>query len=187
MKRMMLLVTFMLPLLAMAAEETETPTMSPDQLQNYPFEGQPSPPPEIGDLSVGQQYMMKTQRQEVRDLLSQRLGIVQLKGDTSDLHALQQLYDRKVLKDDAVREWQAVGVVFGDILANEFDLHWVRYADEAGVSKALQWKDTRNFVFPVTLFSKRLQFGEKIDMQAVYDKLSKDIGAFRQIPGQVKP
>ena len=62
----------------------------------------------------------------------------------------------------------AVGIVFGDILVNEFGLHWVSYEDDIGTSKALRWRETENYVFPVTLFSKRVGFNEKIDVVSVF-------------------
>ena len=82
-----------------------------------------------------------------------------------------------------------MGVVFGDILAAQFNLHWVSYRDKEGVSIALQYKDTQNFVFPVTVFSKRLLFGEKLDVRAIYNQIGKQIEAFiayetRNLPGQ---
>ena len=67
----------------------------------------------------------------------------------------------------------------GDILVTEFDLTWVSYEDYLGVSKALRWRNTDNFVFPVTLFSKRIRFNEKPDAQEIYDKLTTEINQFK--------
>ena len=78
-----------------------------------------------------------------------------------------------------VRQWQSMGIVFGDVLAKEFGLHWVSYEDDLGTSKALRWRATENYVFPVTMFSKRVQFREKIDVNGVYEKIAEDIERFK--------
>ncbi|XOV88635.1 MAG: DUF3806 domain-containing protein [Pseudomonadota bacterium] len=153
--------------------------LTPEQLENYQFEGQDEgPEPLVEALSIGQQYLLNTQRREAKDLIAQKLGIMSLKGDTRDLRVLQLVYDRRILRADQVREWQAMGVLFGDILTEVYPLEWVSYEDELGASKALRYAKTRNFVFPVTVFSKRLQFNEKIDVQAIYDSISADVEAF---------
>lgn len=165
------------------AEESGLPVLTPEQLDNYQFET-PAPKRQlvVEDLSVGQKFTLDGQRREVRDLIARHLGIVNLYGDAQDLKALQQLYDRNILKPEQVREWQAVGVVFGDILAKEFGLHWVSYEDELGASRALRWRNSDNFVFPVTMFSKRLQFGEKIDVEQIFNSIKADVERIKALP-----
>jgi hypothetical protein len=158
------------------AEEYEPPTMSPEELENYQFKDQPDKVEmSVEDLSLGQRFVMSRQRGEVKDLVSRHLGIMSLRNNNDDLQLLQELVDKRVIKDDALEVWQAIGVVIGDLIAQEFDLHWVSVEDEYGVSKALQLRDTMNFVFPITLLSKRIQFGQKIDIPAIYEKLRGDI------------
>lgn len=165
---------------AVRAEEYEPPTMSPEDLENYQFKDQPERTAmSVDELSLGQRFAMSRQRGEVKDLISRHLGIMALRGNSDDLPVLQQLVEKRVVKDDDVEVWQAIGVVIGDLMADEFDLHWVRVEDEYGVSKALQLQDTMNFVFPVTLLSKRIQFGQKIDIPAIYEKLRADIESFK--------
>ncbi|MCB1677020.1 MAG: DUF3806 domain-containing protein, partial [Halioglobus sp.] len=62
----------------------------------------------------------------------------------------------------------------------EEGLHWVSYEDELGVAKALRWRDTENYVFPVPLFSKRVYFNEEINMQQLYAELSAQIADFKR-------
>jgi len=162
------------------AEEYEPPTMTPEELENYQFENQPDKVEmDVEELSLGQRVVLSRQRDGVTDLVSRHLGIMALRGNGDDLPVLQQLVDKRVVKDDEVEIWQAMGVVLGDLMAEEFDLHWVSVEDEYGVSKALQYQDTMNFVFPITLLSKRNQFGQKIDIAAIYEKLRADIDSFK--------
>jgi len=187
-----MLILLAMPALAEEAgnDDGEIPaqTLTEEELENLRFrdrEGRPQrqqreeDEPVIEELSVGQRYLLKTQREEIKQLIARDLGVMSLQGDESDLDTFQALHDRRILKDNQVKEWQSVGILFGDILTNEFeDLEWVSYEDDRGASKALQWRDTQNFVFPVTVFSKRLEFGERLDTREVYEKIKRDIESF---------
>ncbi|MCO4830753.1 MAG: DUF3806 domain-containing protein, partial [Gammaproteobacteria bacterium] len=108
-------------------------------------------------------------------------GVSRLKGKAADLDHFQALIQRKAIRFDDVTTWQALGVVFGDYIAEQHGLTWVVYEDELGVSKALRWQDTDNFVFPVTVFSKRIQFKETPEPRAIYADLSDVIKGFKAL------
>ena len=170
--------------LPVAASEDETGAgvvqeLTPEELKHYEFETDETPAT-VSDLSTGQRYVLSSQRDEINDLVARHLGILGLKGNVRDLETLQDIVDGKLIKSTEVREWQGLGIVFGDILVNEFDLHWVSYEDDLGISKALRWRKTENYVFPLTLFSKRIQFNEDIEVPAVYEKLAEEIRQFKE-------
>jgi hypothetical protein len=163
-----------LPALVMA--EAGPVTLTPEDLENYQFADQPkSAPAKVKDLNIGQKFILDSHRQGTIDLMVRRLGIVSLKQDKSDLDKIQRLVDRSIIRRSDVEQWQALGVVFGDVLAAELNLHWVSYQDERGQSKALQWKKTRNFVFPVTMLSRRVQFKQEIDVFDIFEQIESDI------------
>jgi hypothetical protein len=160
-----------------AEEETAIITLTPEQMETYRFQLKPSKVT-VKDLTVGQQTILSSKRRAAKDLIQRQLGIVKISGTKDDLRALQQLVDRKVLRNSQVEEWQSMGVLFGDILAREFSLKWVSYKDERGVNKALRYRKSDNFIFPVTLFSKRVKFDEEIDMRELYATLESQIREF---------
>ncbi len=165
---------------AMAEDEA---VITPDELENYQFQQEPVEDNYIvSELGIGQRFILDNWRKEALNLIARYIGIRSLQGNTEDLAVIQQIIDRDILGEDQIREWQYLGVVFGDILVAEFDLNWVSYEDDLGVSKALQWRDTDNFVFPVTLFSKRIRFNEKPDAREIYDKLVTEINQFKLLP-----
>lgn len=166
-------------LLIAGADEAEVLTLTPDELAEYEFEIEKQEPAIVKPLNMGQEYILSSQRQLVKDLMARRLGILRLSQAEADLKVLQSLVDKKVISLSDIRSWQALGVVFGDILVKQHKLQWVFYEDEYGANKALQWKDTDNFVFPVTLFSKRVQFKEDIVMTELYEELSLIIEGFK--------
>jgi|TARA_B100000315_G_scaffold187081_1_gene176659 hypothetical protein len=163
-----------------AAEQPEDTFLTPQQLEEYQFEQGEQEEIEVSDLSLGQRFIMANQRRNVMDLISRQLGIVELRGGLDDLKVLQRIVDDQLISQEDSRGWQAVGVVFGDMLADRLDLHWVQVEDEVGVSKALQWKKTHNFVFPITMLSKRQQWGQPIDLGALYGKIRNEVSQFRE-------
>lgn len=164
--------------ISVLAEDSGLPELTQEELELYEFDTEETLAT-VTDLTLGQRYALTTQRREISDLVARRLGVLQLKSDKSDLQVLQKLVDRDAIREGDAREWQGLGIVFGDILVEEHGLHWVNYEDELGASKALRWKNTENYVFPVTLFSKRVQFREAINLAAVFEKISADIERFK--------
>ena len=160
-----------------AAEESGLRELTSEELERYEFDVE-EVPATVKDLSLGQRYSLDTQRRETMDLIARWLGVLNLKGDKSDLKVLQNLVDRKAIGREDVRGLQSLGIVFGDVLVNEYGLSWVSYEDDVGTSKALRWKKTENYVFPVTLFSKRVQFKENINMTGVFEEIGAEVESF---------
>jgi hypothetical protein len=63
---------------------------------------------------------------------------------------------------------QALGVVFGDALAQRCGLEWVLVSDQYGRDAALQLPGTNVIVFPLTSISKRVERGESVDVVALF-------------------
>jgi hypothetical protein len=163
------------------AEAIDVPILSPEQLENYQFPTEPDTGYQIEALSFGQIHVMDKQREDIKTLFARRLRVLSMKGMQSDLPYFQALIDQRILRLEQTEEWQALGVVFGDLLVNEFGLQWVSYEDELGASKALRWRTTDNFVFPVTVFSKRVQFREQIKVAEIYSALEAEINRFKRM------
>ena len=161
--------------------ESSIQVLTAEDLANYQFIGHEDPPPPvIREMNLGDRTILRDKRREVADLLARRVGVLRLTGTRADIPALQQFYDRRIVPHRDVLTWQAIGVAFGDILANELDLEWIIYEDHRGTSKALRWRKTDNFLFPVTMFSKRLRYGEALDIEAIYDEMTTRVGNFKR-------
>ncbi len=163
---------------SVAAESPAAKEYLLEDLKNYEFENEREELI-IEDLSVLQSYALDSQRKELRDLLARKLGVLSLEGNKNDLPALQQLILAGGFERKDVRAWQSLGIVFGDILVAEHGLKWISYEDDLGKSKALRWRQTDNFVFPVTFFSKRIHFKERFTISEVYEQISREIRAFK--------
>ncbi|MDG1206978.1 MAG: DUF3806 domain-containing protein [Pseudomonadales bacterium] len=159
--------------------------LTPEQLEQYAFPEQQDNF-ESRDLTAGQVEILENMRKAAKELLQRKLGILSVNGTKSDLAAIQSLVNRRMVRLDDVIVWQNLGVVFGDVLAREFNMIWVIYEDDLGASKALRWRKTDNFLFPVTMLSKRAKYGEEINLEQIFDELSVTVDEFKAWESQPK-
>jgi len=124
----------------------------------------------IGELSNMDLQFMAEQRQSLQDLAAVNLGR-QFSGDKErDLDLLQTLLERQLVRADQVRELQAMGVIMGDLLAADLDMHWVIYEDAEGRSRALRYAKSDNYLFPITMIARRREVGNQTSVQEIYQK-----------------
>ncbi|MCY4533664.1 MAG: DUF3806 domain-containing protein, partial [Gammaproteobacteria bacterium] len=91
--------------------------ITPDELENYQFQQEPVEDNYVvSELGIGQRFILDNWRKEALNLIARYIGIRSLQGNTEDLAVIQQIIDRDILGEDQIREWQYLGVVFGDIL-----------------------------------------------------------------------
>jgi hypothetical protein len=70
---------------------------------------------------------------------------------------------------DETWKLQALGVAFGDALAQKLMLDWVTVDDEYGCDPALNWPGTSIYSYPLTTISKRVEQGESLDVWEFFD------------------
>lgn len=134
--------------------------------------------PKINPLSPSDARQLDYQRSAMRDLaalhLGRRLGL----GKERDLETLQTMLDRDVVEAGQTRDLQSMGVVLGDLLAAELDMDWVVYEDQYGRSRALQLGPSENFLFPVTMISRRVDAGIPVNVREIYQKAIDEMTPF---------
>lgn len=64
---------------------------------------------------------------------------------------------------------QSLGIALGDALAQDLMLEWVTVDDEYGRQPALSWPGTSVLCFPLTMISQRMEEGERIDIDMMYE------------------
>ena len=134
------------------------------------FSAHAQQPPSIGQLSNLDLHYMDQQRTSLDDLARAGLGRQFNASKNHDLALLQALLDNKLVRGDQKRELQAMGVVMGDLLAVELNLHWVIYEDPLGRSRALRYRDTENYLFPMTMISRRREVGNLSTVVHIYQR-----------------
>jgi hypothetical protein len=126
----------------------------------------------ISELSKLDQQYMSQQRELLRDLAAINLGR-QFSGDKGrDIELLQALLDNQLVKQGQIRELQAMGVILGDLLAAEHGMHWVIYEDRLGRTRALRYRDSDDFLFPITMIARRREAGNQTPVLQIYQKAS---------------
>lgn len=128
----------------------------------------------IDPTPVDMQYM-KQQRQSLQDIAARHLGRSFSQQRDRDLDILQTLLDRGLVKGSQRKELQAMGVVMGDLLARELDMHWVIYEDKQGRSRALRLGNTDYYFFPMTLISRRREAGNTQAVAEIYEQAREKI------------
>jgi len=138
-------------------------------------------PPVIEKISVIGSARMTSQRALIDDLVSRNFGSGFNGNKTHDIALLQRTLDRNLVTSDQTPELQAMGVILGDLLAQELGMHWVTYQDQLGRSKALRYRDSQNLLFPITMISRRIEVGNRTPVAEIYQK-AYDIIAARKRP-----
>ncbi len=126
--------------------------------------------PNIGKLSFLDSQYMEQQRSSLDNLARINLGSQFDGSKERDLALLQSLLDRKLVRADQKKELQARGVIMGDLLAEELHLHWVIYEDSLGRSRALRYRETDNYLFPITMISRRIEVGNTSRVSDIYQR-----------------
>lgn len=106
-------------------------------------------------LSPDDRASLDEQRALVRELAREHVGLAPRGGALEDLPILQQLVDAHVVAPTDAYAQQALGVVLGDVMAEQLGLEWAIVDDDLGRSRALRLGKTGNWFFPVTMISRR--------------------------------
>ena len=118
--------------------------------------------------AVDRQYM--TEQRKTVEGLANRLGRRVSGIAARDLDTLQEIIDRRWVDAEDVQTQQALGIVFGDLLAEELDFDWVIYRDKKGRSRALRYREEDIYVFPITLISRRLSAGAALSVESLFEE-----------------
>ncbi len=137
----------------------------------------------IEPLDGVERRRIREQRQLVHDLARRHIGTALSGQSLDDLRVIQELLDKKIFKSDDTYELQALGIALGDLMASRLDLHWVAVEDDLGRSRALQFGDGENFIFPITMISKRVEVDLGVRVTDLYKKAEAEVEGFRRRAG----
>ena len=131
----------------------------------------------VSELTNVDKEFIAQQRTLLQDLAARNLGR-QFQGQRDrDLDLLQAMLDKRLVRPEQTRELQAMGVIMGDLLAAELGMHWVIYEDRVGRSRALRYKESDDFLFPMTMISRRREAGNQTEVSEIYLKAYEIIAA----------
>ncbi|MBB3048059.1 hypothetical protein FHR99_002325 [Litorivivens lipolytica] len=116
---------------------------------------------------------METQIEELNEIASLEFGRRINGTKWNDLEVLQRLLDQGLVKKHETARLQGMGIVIGELLRKEKGLYWTIYTDKLGRSRALEIPGKREFVFPVTMISRRVEAGVDVKVREVYENAVK--------------
>ncbi len=125
--------------------------------------------PLVLDFRPADQLYLEQGQQRINDLTERYFGSSLSRQAAIDLPLLQRLLDEGIVQAEHSEQLQAMGIVMGQLLAQDIDLRWIRYEDNYGVSRALQHRSGR-VLFPITMIARRHEVGAAVDVQALYDR-----------------
>ena len=115
---------------------------------------------------------------EISDLANMRRWVREHYSPESE-HLYESVEGKLNLLDEVIRQkWiapsetiklQSLGIALGDALAQELGLDWVMVEDEFGRDPAIHLHDSSVFVFPKTMISKRIEDGEDVDINELFN------------------
>lgn len=125
--------------------------------------------PELGELQWADRGFLEKHRDLVDQLSRVELGR-RIRQDHGDIETLQLILDKGLVKPLEAEKLQALGVVLGDVFVSDLKLEWRTYTDDYGKSRAVCLPRTEYCLFPVTMISKRVSRGVKVNVAGVYEK-----------------
>lgn len=131
------------------------------------------------ELPPDEDARLARQRALVLSRARELYGTGELKRTRDDLAVVQRLLDDGVFAVEETYELQALGVVLGDVLAGELGMRWVQVTDEYGTDPTLRYADTTLQFNALTMISKRVERGEKVDVQWLFDQTVTQLQALR--------
>ncbi|MFK8050236.1 MAG: DUF3806 domain-containing protein [Halioglobus sp.] len=127
-------------------------------------------PPVIGKITVLSAQFMDSQRALIDDLTRRNFGRGFNGNKDHDIALLQRTLDSGLVSSAQTKELQAMGIILGDLLAEDLGMHWVIYEDKLGRSKALRFKQTEHYLFPVTMISRRREADNREPVADIYQR-----------------
>lgn len=121
----------------------------------------------ISELQKVDEIYLSHKRELASDLSFKELQKI-VHGDKRDLSVIQSLLDQELVGPADEQELFALGVLLGDVYVSEYQLEWKNYEDEIGKSRAVCLPRTQQCLFPITMISKRVKRGFKVDVNDVY-------------------
>ncbi len=124
----------------------------------------------ISSLSARDLEVLDSKRAMVIEIAKSSDTRHDLDGTTDQvLSILQELLDEGAVAKRQPEGLQAMGVVLGDLYARKPDLKWISYEDDVGKSLAIQIANTDNVLFPVTMISRLVEAGIKVNVTDIYN------------------
>lgn len=100
------------------------------------------------------------------------------------LGLLRALLERGVFQPTQTYELQCMGIVLGDALVQHWGVEWLEWRaveDDHGRDPCVQVPGTTIVLFPLTMISKRIERGEKVDVFNLFNQSGAKIEELKRV------
>jgi hypothetical protein len=127
------------------------------------------PEQKITPLDEADQKRLRDQRAVVERYLGSDDSKEKYKTAAGKLGTIRAILQGEVFKREQKYELQCLGIVLGDVFVQDLGMEWIMVEDEYGRDPAVRLPNTTIILFPMTMISKRIERGEKVDVFELYN------------------
>jgi hypothetical protein len=129
----------------------------------------------ITALTDDDQKRLRDQRAVVERYLGNEDSKQKYKTAAGKLGTIRAILQGDVFKRNQTYELQCLGIVLGDAFVQEMGMEWIMVEDDEGRTPAVQVPKTSIILYPMTMISKRIERGEKIDVFELFNGVAAQV------------
>jgi Domain of unknown function (DUF3806) len=133
------------------------------------------PDQKITSLTVADQQRLQDQRAVVENFLADDDSRQKYKTAAGKLGTIRAILQGNAFKPNQTYELQCLGIVLGDAFVQELKMEWVMVEDDHGRDPAVRLPGTSIILFPLTMISKRVERGEKVDVFDLFSRAAEEV------------
>jgi len=133
----------------------------------------------ITPLTEADQKRLQNQRAVVEALLADE-DSEKYRRPAGKLGLIRAILQGDTFKANETYELQCLGIVLGDALVQELAMEWVMVEDLNGRDPAVRLPGTTIILFPLTMISKRVERGEKVDVFDLFNWCAAQVEEIRR-------
>jgi hypothetical protein len=137
------------------------------------------PEQKITALDEADQKRLRDQRAVVEHYLGNDDSNEKYKTAAGKLGTIRAILQGDVFKRDQKYELQCLGIVLGDVFVQDLGMEWIMVEDEYGRDPAVRIPNTTVILFPMTMISKRIERGEKVEVFELYNGSAAQVEALK--------
>lgn len=137
-------------------------------------------PQNVAPQSDADRQRLRDQRAVVEKYLADESSRAKYKTAAGKLGTIRAILDGNVFKPDQTYKLQCLGVVLGDAFVLDLGMEWVMVEDAHGRDPAVRLPGTSIILFPLTMISKRMERGQKVDVFELFNGVAAEVETARR-------
>jgi hypothetical protein len=133
----------------------------------------------ITALNEADQKRLRDQRAVVGEYLGNEDSKEKYKTAAGKLGTIRAILEGNIFKPDHKYELQCLGIVLGDVFVQDLGMEWIMVEDDYGRDPAVRLPNTTIILYPMTMISKRIDRGEKVDVFELYNGTAAQVEALK--------